>query len=240
MTQNILIKPAPTVNKQYFSLNMPEVNEFFPCFTAGDFAVLYGSSVVNSLISLLCVRAQLPVQLGGLRSNIVFIDGGNTFNPDQITRLSQTQHLDPKKTLDHIFVSRAFTAYQLTTLIMDKLKEKIKKHDAKLVIISDIAQLFLDDDIPDDEVQSIYNQITRHLVSLAKEQQIIIVATCPRHQDSERDNLLREATCQKASTVLYFQKTMYTSEVSLEKHPHFMLGSAELPSENLKLTDFMY
>ncbi|HLN89494.1 MAG TPA: hypothetical protein VK253_05455 [Candidatus Binatia bacterium] len=44
-----------------------------------DFALLYGSSSVISLTALLCMRAQLPIQLGGLGSNVVFIDGGNTF-----------------------------------------------------------------------------------------------------------------------------------------------------------------
>jgi hypothetical protein len=39
--------------------------------------------------------------------------------------------------------------------------------------------------------------------------------------------------------VLSFSKTKYTREVSLEKHPFFVLGTAELPSENLTLTDFM-
>jgi hypothetical protein len=237
MTQNILLKPA--ANKPFLSLNMPEVSELFPGFAAGDFAVLYGSPSVTYLTSLLCVRAQLPVQLGGLGSNVVFIDGGNTFLLYQITKLAQLHHLDPKKTLDRIFISRAFTAYQLTSLLMDKLQEAVRKYDAKLVIISDIAQLFLDANIPDDEAQNVYSQITRYLENFAKEKQIIWIATCPNHTDSERNALLREITCQKANITLYFQKTPYTSEVSLEKHPSFVLGTAELPSENLQLTDFM-
>ena len=43
-----------------------------------DYALLYGSPSVISLTSLLYVRAQLPSQLGGLGSNVVFIDGENT------------------------------------------------------------------------------------------------------------------------------------------------------------------
>lgn len=240
LTQNILLKPNTNVNKTtLFSLNMQEVDDLFPGFTAGDFAVLHGSKSIDSLISLLCIRAQLPAQLGGLGSNVLFIDGGNNFKLYQVARLAQIHQLDPKKTLDRIIISRAFTAYQLTSLIMDKLNEAITKYNAKVVIISDILQLFLDENIPDDEAQSIYNQILRYLEGFAKEHQIIVIATYSRHQSSKRESILKESTCKKASTVLYFQKTMYTSEVSLEKHPRFMLGSAELPSENLKLTDFM-
>ena len=115
MTQNILVKP---VNAQpLFSLNMPDVDELFPGFAAGDFAVLYGSPSVISLTSLLCVRAQLPTQLGGLGSNVVFIDGGNTFRLYKIARLAQLHQLDPRQVLKRIFISRAFTAYQLTCLL---------------------------------------------------------------------------------------------------------------------------
>jgi hypothetical protein len=42
------------------------VDELFPGFEAGDFAVLYGTAAVLPLSLLLCVKAQLPPQLGGL------------------------------------------------------------------------------------------------------------------------------------------------------------------------------
>ena len=108
-----------------FPLNIAGVKEVFPGFALGDFAVLQGSSVL-SLASLLCVKAQLPTQLGGLQSSVIFIEGGNTFRFYQIAQLAQIHHLNPKKVLDNIFISRAFTAYQETHLIMHQLKEAIK------------------------------------------------------------------------------------------------------------------
>jgi hypothetical protein len=50
--------------------------------------------------------------------------------------------LNPKQALNNIFISRAFTAYQATALITHQLKEAIKKYNAKLVILSDIAGFF--------------------------------------------------------------------------------------------------
>jgi hypothetical protein len=237
MTQNILVKPAAI--QQRFSLNMPSVDALFPGFTAGDFAVLYGSPSVISLTSLLCVRAQLPTQLGGLGSNVVFIDGGNTFRLYKIARLAQLHQLDPHQVLERIFISRAFTAYQLTSLLMEKLEETIKKYNAKLVVISDIAGFFLDDDVPSEEAQKIYSQILSYLSSFAKKHQIILVATYLPYHSTKRNSLLQQTTLAKANIVLSFSKTPYTSEVALEKHPSFVLGIAELPSENLTLMDFM-
>lgn len=131
-----------------FSLNMSGVDEFFPGFAPGDFAVLYGSPSVNSLTSLLCIRAQLPIQFDGLGSNVVFIEGGNTFRLYRITRLAQIHQLNPRHVLGHIFISRAFTAYQLTSIILNKLEEIVQNYNAKLVVISDIVGFFLDNDIP--------------------------------------------------------------------------------------------
>jgi hypothetical protein len=237
MLQNLMSKPA--IAKRLLSLNIPGVDELFPGFAQGDFAVLYGSPSVISLTSLLCVRAQLPVQLGGLGNNVVFIDGGNTFRLYNIARLARLHQLNPNQTLEHVFISRAFTAYQLTSLIMEKLEETVKRYNAKLVVISDIAGFFLDKDIPQEEAQRIYSQIVSYLSNLARKHRIVLIATYLPYQNSKRNSALQEMTFTRASTVLSFIKTKYMREVSLEKHPSFVLGNAELPSENLMLTDFM-
>jgi len=241
MQQNLIVKPlmAQTIKtKTYFSLNMPGVDELFPGFAPGDFAVLYGSPSVTSLTSLLCVRAQLPVQLGGLGSNVIFIDGGNTFRLYNVARLAQLHQLNPQEALERVFISRAFTAYQLTSLIMEKLEETIKVYNAKLVIVSDIAGFFLDEDVSLEEAQRVYSQIVSYLSNFAKKHQIILIATYLPYERSRRNSSLKEMTFTRASTVLEFTKTPYTKEVTLEKHPTLMLGTAELPSENLTLMDF--
>ncbi|MGA3112016.1 MAG: hypothetical protein ABSE15_08295 [Candidatus Bathyarchaeia archaeon] len=237
MMQNLMAKP--TVAQTLLSLNMPSVDDLFPGFAPGDFAVLYGSPSVISLTSLLCIRAQVPTQLGGLGSNVVFIDGGNTFRLYKIARLAQLHQLNPQEVLERIFISRAFTAYQMTSLILDKLEETVRNYDAKLVVISDIAGFFLDNDVANEEAQRIYSQIVSYLSSFARKHQIVVVATYLPYSDSRRNVLLQEITCARANTVLSFSKTTYTREVTLEKHPSFVLGTAELPSENLTLTDFM-
>jgi hypothetical protein len=235
--QNTVLK---TVESQpLLSLNMRNVNQLFSGFTIGDFAVLYGSNTVQSLVSLLCVRAQLPPQLGGLGSNVVFIDGGNTFRLYQIARLARLHQLDPKQTLERIYLSRAFTAYQMTALILEKLKETVKRYKAKLAIISDIAGFFLDKDIPEYEARRVYSQVTAYLRNFAKENQIILIATYPPHQETNRNNFLQTVTCGKTNVVISLNQTQYEREFILEKHPRYMLGVAELPSEALTLEHFI-
>jgi hypothetical protein len=239
--QNLIVKPiiAQTTPTLCFSLNMPVVDELFPGFISGDFAILYGSPSIISLTSLLCIRAQLPTQLGGLGSNVVFIDGGITFRLYNIARLAQLHQLNPERALEKIFISRAFTAYQLTSLIMEKLEETIKAYDAKVAIISDIAGFFLDTNIAAEEVQRVYSQILAYLADFAHKQQIIVIATYLPHENSKRNTTLHQMNYANASTILCFTKTSYGKYVALEKHPIYMLGSTKLPSETRTLTDFM-
>ena len=237
MSQHTLVKTTPA--KTLLSLNMRNITQLFPGFAIGDFAVLQGSHAVSSIASLLCIRAQLPPQLGGLGSNTVFIDGANTFRLYHITRLARLHQLDPKQALDRIYISRAFTAYQMTALILQKLEDAVKDCNSKLVIVSDIAAMFLDKDVEDEEAKRIYSQVTTHLSNFAKEHQIIIVATYPPHQDSPRNIYLQTMTCGRANVIIAFKQTKYEREIVLEKHPTFTLGSAELPTETLPLTAFM-
>jgi hypothetical protein len=239
--QNLIVKPpiAQTTPTLCFSLNIPGIDQLFPGFVPGDFAVLYGSPLVTTITSLLCVRAQLPTQLGGLGSNVVFIDGGITFRLYRIAKLAQLHELSPEKVLQKIFISRAFTAYQLTSLIMEKLEETVKAYNSKVTIITDIAGFFLGTDIATEEAQKVYSQILAYLADFAHKHQIIVIATYLPYENSKRNTTLQQMTYQNATTVLCFTKTPYGKHVALEKHPTYRLGDTKLPSRTTTLTDFI-
>jgi hypothetical protein len=58
-----------------------------------------------------------------------------------------------------------------------RLEETIKKYDSKLVVISNIAGFFLDNEVPQEEAQRIYSQIVSYLSNFARKHQIILIAT---------------------------------------------------------------
>ena len=231
MYQNTIFET--TEKNQLLSLNTRNLNQLFPGFTVGDFAVLYGSQSVSSLSSLLCVRAQLPSQLGGLGSRVVFVEGGNSFKLYQIARLARLHNLNPEKILKKIHIARAFTAYQITTLILEKLKETVNKYNVKLVIISDILRYYCDNDIDPEESYQIYKQVVAYLSRFAKENNVIVIVT-EKHQDKR----LHDLTVQKADTVIQINQSKYEHEFILEKHPKHVLGVADFPSENFEITHF--
>ncbi len=228
-----------TSSQSLLSLNILNKNRLFPGFAAGDFTILYGSSSILSLSLLLCVRAQLPTQQGGLASNIIFIDGGNTFRLYEITRLARLHKLDPKQVLDHIYISRAFTAHQMTCLILEKLKDVVKRYKAKVVVISDISGLFLDQDILDKEARRIYSQVVTYLSELTQKNQQILLATYLPHRNSKRNNFLHALSCARANTIIALRQSKYKYTVTLEKHPGLKLGTVEIPTVTPTISIFM-
>jgi hypothetical protein len=232
----MLVKLSPSM---LLSFNISNVSDLFPGFAIGDFAVLQGLPTILPLSLLLCVRAQLPLQLGGLETNVVFVDGGNTFRLYKVSRIAQLHQLDPRQVLGRIYISRAFTAYQLSSVILEKLEETANRYNSKLVVISDIAGLYLDKDVPAEESKEVFVQLAAYLSKFAEEHQSIVIATCLPHYYSRRNAFFNAVVCGRASVVASIRPTRFGQEFVLEKHPTLSLGSAEVPSGNHTLSQFM-
>jgi hypothetical protein len=237
--QRLILKPAiaqPITTKLTF--NVRDIDGLFPGFKAGDFAAVFGPQTVTSLISQISVRAQSPRQRGGLETKVVFIDAANSSSLSTILEAAKLHQLDHDALDENIVHIRAYTAYRLTSLIMEELQEAVDSSDAKLVVVSDIIAPFLSDNVDDQEAKAVYSQIMSYLATFAKKRRIIIIATILPHEGTKRKESLQEITTSKANTVLRFTKTPYTSEIELEKHPSYMLGVAEYTPEIKKLTDY--
>ena len=237
MYQKVILEPIPS--QLGLSLNIENIDSLFPGFMFGDFAVLHGSSAVQSLLSNLCVRGQLPYQLGGLETNVLFVDGSNSFRLYDVSAFAQSCELDPKEVLERIFVFRAFTAYQLTSLVFEQLQSAIERFDSKLVILSNLALLYFDSDVPKKEAQEVFLQLTAYLADFAKKNQVILVASHPPRFWSKRSRFFEEVLCWRANVVASIKKFTNRSHFVLEKHPRLKLGKAEFPSEEVNLTDFL-
>jgi hypothetical protein len=223
---------------QLLSFNIPEVDLLFPGFKQGDFALI-ASAESAFLTSLLSVRTQLQIQLGGLNSDVVFLDGSGTFKSPKITSIAKIQHLNPKQALERVHVSFASNAYEVTSLTLDHLQKAVEKYSAKLVIISDIAKLFLDDTLPNEEAKKVFSQIAAYLQSFAKKNKIIVIATYTPRPNTSRNIEMHNVCRERANINITIRQTMFDREFELQKHPSYLLGSAALPPENITLNDFL-
>lgn len=206
-------------DEQALSFGFPCVDRAFSGFRKGDFAVFHGHSFCKTLSFLLSVRCQLSKEDGGLNSTVVYVDGGNTFNPYAVSAIAQGQGLDPQSTLERIFVSRAFTAYQLSSLIFEALENAVKRYKSKLVLISDLTALFLDRDVPAKEALGVFSKVTVYLSELVKRRDVIIAVSYFPHRCSRRGFFLESTLLGKATTVVRVEEASGRLLFSLEKHP---------------------
>jgi len=220
------------------ALGIPKLDEAFPGFRSGEFAVLVGQPLSMMLPFLLSVRCQLPFKRGGLNSRVVYIDGGNTFDPYAVSAIAQEYGLEPRSVLEKIFISRAFTAYQLTALIFEKLEETLKRYRSKLVVISDITGLFLDCDVPKMEGRDTFLKMTQYLLELATRRRIIIVASYFPRPYSSRNLFLESVLVGRASTVIRFKESKGGFEFALEDHPNIKPFVADFPSNAVTIDMF--
>lgn len=139
----------------------------------------------NTLVTRLCVRALIPRRHGGFGSPyVIFIDAGNCSDIYKCVSFIRQYGLDQQKTLDRIIVSRPFTIHQLARLIIYEVALVLQRTDARLVVISDLLRMFVQDpQIDPDEACWLVKEIARSLRKLSS--QILVVVSlheCPPPQ----------------------------------------------------------
>jgi hypothetical protein len=182
----------------------------------GQFVTFQGKPA-HALSMLLCVRAILPQPLGP-DCDVLFVDGGNLFDPYLISDCSVEHGLDTEKALERLHVSRAFTHHQLACLITEKLSLAIRKFKAKLIVVSDITQLYCDPDIQGEDEEDafrIFAKTARNLASLARQQKCLITATNLESRNALMDHILAQA----AHVVATIEKNASLTRLTLLKHP---------------------
>ncbi len=98
--------------------------------------------LVLDMVHLLCVD-----QVLGEGRDVVWVDGGNSVNPYALTGLCKRFRVRSGEVLESVNVSRAFTAYQLVTLIEEMMEAEVARTDAGLLVVTSFPDLFQDKDM---------------------------------------------------------------------------------------------
>jgi len=183
----------------------------------GSFIVFQGQPS-HGLCLRLCVRALLPQPLGP-DCDVVFVDGGNNFDPYAVSDYSVQLGLDPDQVLDRIHICRAFTHHQLACALTDKLPYALKEFKASLVVISDITCLFCDPDVRDDDKEDalqIFNKTTRTLRALARQHHCLILTT----NLEQRNHQMQSKLVHAAHVLVDMEQHVGLTRFVVLKHPH--------------------
>lgn len=150
-------------------LETQAISEFF-----GEF----GSSKTQICFQL-AVNATLPVERGGLDSDVVVIDSENTFRPERIVQMANYLGVDPVETLKRIHVARAFNS-QHQILLVDKAMDLAKERMVKLMIVDSLTSHFRAEYVGRGALAERQQMLNRHmhdLLNFATLNNAVIVVT---------------------------------------------------------------
>lgn len=206
------------------SLGIENLDSLLGGLSVGELVLLEGDSSALSLSHLLCVRSQLPEDIGGLGSSVVWIDGGNTFNPYSVAHFSRELGLSPEHALNNIYISRAFTCYQMSSLVLEKLWSAVERFGSRFVVISDLSYLYAESDIPRKEAIKAFAPVLEELSSSPNRGRVLILATILDRPFSGKAPEIKNSLNASADIVLSVRKRGLDVEARLRKHPSGRVG----------------
>jgi hypothetical protein len=161
---------------------------------AGDTVCIIGNpKFTNLILARLCVSCLLPRRHGGLEiynssSSVFILDAGNCTNVYQHITFMKQCGLDIKKALQRIVLSRLFTIYQLVNSILYELPKFIQDFNVKIVIISDLLHMFVDNpQLHTNEVETLLKEIGNSLYKIVKRNNILLLTSfCPTSNNNDQ------------------------------------------------------
>ena len=152
-------------------------------------ALLCGTVIPSELVFKPIAR------LAGLGSPLYVVDGDNSFRSYLIARYARVMRLDPRLALAQVQVSRAFTCYQIATIV-ERLSRQVDTADCVSVNCAGVVCLgllgtFYDEDVAWSEAQRLLQEVIAHLKSLAKRRPVLVTVRPPSSKARNRLGLIQ-------------------------------------------------
>jgi hypothetical protein len=155
-----------------------ELDKFIGGFKPGKINFIDGcNKIVSDISNQVCVNTYRTY-----RKNIIYIDGGMSFKPYIIARYARKIETDQRSILDHIYISRAFTIFQLTVLLQDELEKKIKECSPKTLIIGRFLSLYFDSNISSREANILMKNNLKKIKELTKKYELFTIISNPNRE----------------------------------------------------------
>ena len=168
ITAKDILKPTVAILS-----GIKELDDILGGFKSGEITFIDGdSNLISNIPNQICVNTYRM-----FRSNVVYIDGGICVDPYRISNYARKMEVNQKEILEHILISRAFTVYQLTTLIQDRLEATIKRYKPLTLVIGRFPILYLDSDVPSKEAQTLLRSNLHKIRELTVKYDLVTVFT---------------------------------------------------------------
>jgi hypothetical protein len=107
--------------------------------------------------------------MAGKGIDVIVLDGANRFNAYTVSSFARRTLIPPEKLLKSIRIARAFTCYQMATLMGEQLVSLLRREEAtellqrRWVILLGPLTTFLDEDVPEREVRPLFERSLRKI-----------------------------------------------------------------------------
>ncbi len=129
-------------------------------------------------------------QRGSFGPPVLWLDGGNSFNPYRISELGRELGLNSEEILKNIYISRAFTCYQIMSLIFERLNGAIDSFDPDLIVITGLPGLFTESDLPSEEALRAFDSTIDELEDFQGADRTVFMVSTDGREDSEFNSKL--------------------------------------------------
>jgi hypothetical protein len=161
---------TPTVE---ITSGIRELDGLVSGFKSGEVICIDGdSSLISNIPNQICVNTYRM-----FHSNVVYIDGGMRTDPYKISQYARKMEVDQKEILEHVFISRAFTVYQLTTLIQERLENFILRYKPRVLIVDHFPLLYFDSDVPSKEAQVLLRNNLNKIKQITAKYSLVTIFT---------------------------------------------------------------
>ena len=155
------------------SSGIAELDHLCGGFKAGELTLVDGnSSLISDLPNQLCVNTYRT-----FRSETIYVDGGMCADPYRIARYARIAELNQQEVLQNVVMSRAFTVYQLSSILQELLEPMILKRNPRTLLIGMLPALYLDSEIPVREAQIVLSSDLEKIQDLTCKYHLITVCT---------------------------------------------------------------
>ena len=103
--------------------------------------------------------------MAGQGMDVVVLDGANRFDPYVVSSFAKKASIPPESLLKKIRIARAFTCFQMATLVEEKLVALLRQkkptnqvHKPWVILLGPITT-FLDEDVPERESRSLFERM---------------------------------------------------------------------------------
>jgi hypothetical protein len=226
--ENINKKTVSTIQPTVSVLSgISEIDEILGGLYIGQITAFIGKSkLLSSLLHRVCMNT-----FHMFHSPTIVLDGGNQLNPFLLARFARLNMISHQELLQQVYLSRAYTVYQLNDLIHTHVELLIKQKKPVTLILTGLCSLLGDADVSEEMASHLLQLLMKKIKQITQTYPvaIIIIDKQDYRYDKELDGLV--------DTMVHVKDMRHCPRITITQRDQQMTVTSEIFGQ-LCLQDF--